>query len=143
MVKKFLLGLLFLSILKAGHYEIITEISKVFLKAKNDFLELNQTFKTCIGGEDNHAQIRAQSSFLGRTTTLEQQFYDYFEQDLKDANHLKNLLKEIENLELEAHKTIPCATAKNPKAFEELKQSIKQIIHLESKMDKFLDDIKK
>ncbi|AFI03759.1 hypothetical protein [Helicobacter cetorum] len=147
MVKKVLLGLLLTNITNAeistGHYEIITDMSKTFLKAKNDFLELNKTFKTCIEEEENSANIRIQSTFLGRITTLEQQFYDYFEKDFKSTDDLRALLTNIQVLEHESLRIIPCVNKRNSKAFKELEQSIKQTIQLEHKMDNFLDNTKK
>lgn len=50
MLKKLLLILLFLGFLRAQgeHYEIIVELSKAFLKAKDAFIMIDETYKTCV-----------------------------------------------------------------------------------------------
>ncbi|AFI05751.1 hypothetical protein [Helicobacter cetorum] len=145
MLKRLLLVLLFLGFLRAeadlGHYEIIAELSKAFLKAKNAFTMLNQTLKTCVETEDDATQIRIQSAFLGSLSSSEQQFYDYFEQGFKSIENLKTLLKNIESLE-ESSSKIPCAIQKNAKNFEILDEVMVQIIDLEEQMDRFINNTK-
>lgn len=65
MLKKLLLILLFLGFLRAQgeHYEIIVELSKAFLKAKDAFIMIDETYKTCVKTGHDRTQIRLQSAF--------------------------------------------------------------------------------
>ncbi|MFP6062079.1 hypothetical protein ACLF88_00330 [Helicobacter pylori] len=140
MLKKLLLISLFLGFLRAQgeHYEIIVELSKAFLKAKDAFVAIDKTYKTCIETGHDHTQIRLQSAFLENLSQTEQQFDDYFEKDFKSVEVLKTLLKNIRSLEKASNK-LACITPKNAQNFEILERAITQIIDLEKQMDKFID----
>ncbi|BDA02798.1 hypothetical protein OHP003_00730 [Helicobacter pylori] len=140
MLKKLLLILLFLGFLRAQgeHYEIIVELSKAFLKAKDAFIMID---KTCVETGHDRTQIRLQSAFLENLSQTEQQFDDYFEKDFKSVEVLKTLLKDIQSLEKTSNK-LACITPKNAKNFEILEGAITQIIELEKQMDKFINGAK-
>ncbi|GAA7962737.1 hypothetical protein E5L00_07500 [Helicobacter pylori] len=143
MLKKLLLILLFLGFLRAQgeHYEIIVELSKAFLKAKDAFIMIDKTYKTCVETGHDRTQIRLQSAFLENLSQTEQQFDDYFEKDFKSVEVLKTLLKDIQSLEKTSNK-LACITPKNAKNFEILEGAITQIIELEKQMDKFINGAK-
>ncbi|WP_033122122.1 hypothetical protein [Helicobacter pylori] len=143
MLKKLLLILLFLGFLRAQgeHYEIIVELSKAFLKAKDAFIMIDKTYKTCVETGHDRTQIRLQSAFLENLSQTEQQFDDYFEKDFKSVEVLKTLLKDIQSLEKTSNK-LACITSKNAKNFEILEGAITQIIELEKQMDKFINGAK-
>ncbi len=143
MLKKLLLILLFLGFLRAQgeHYEIIVELSKAFLKAKDAFIMIDKTYKTCVETGHDRTQIRLQSAFLENLSQTEQQFDDYFEKDFKSVEILKTLLKGIQSLEKTSNK-LACITPKNAKNFEILEGAIMQIIELEKQMDKFINGTK-
>lgn len=143
MLKKLLLISLFLGFLRAEgeHYEIIAELSKVFLKAKEVLTAINKTYKTCIETGHDRTQIRLQSAFLENLSQTEQQFDDYFEKDFKSVEVLKTLLKDIRSLEKTSNK-LACVAPKNAKNFEILEGTITQIIDLEKQMDKFINNAK-
>lgn len=132
--------MLFLGFLKAEgeHYEIIVEFSKAFVKAKDAFIAIDKTYKTCIETGHDRTQIRLQSAFLENLSQTEQQFDDYFEKDFKSVEVLKTLLKNLQSLEKASNK-LACITPKNAKNFEILEGTITQIIDLEKQMDKFID----
>ncbi|MFP6099167.1 hypothetical protein ACLGAQ_02800 [Helicobacter pylori] len=140
MLKKLLLIALFLGFLKAEgeHYEIIVEFSKAFLKAKDAFIAIDKTYKTCIETGHDRTQIRLQSAFLENLSQTEQQFDDYFEKDFKSVEVLKTLLKNLQSLEKTSNK-LACVAPKNAKNFEILEGAITQIIGLEEQMDKFIN----
>lgn len=140
MLKKLLLIALFLGFLKAEgeHYEIIVEFSKAFLKAKDAFIAIDKTYKTCVETGHDRTQIRLQSAFLENLSQTEQQFDDYFEKDFKSVEVLKTLLKDIRSLEKASNK-LACVAPKNAKNFEILEGTIAQIIELEKQMDKFIN----
>ncbi|WQS04945.1 hypothetical protein KVD72_00185 [Helicobacter pylori] len=140
MLKKLLLVLLFLGLLRAQgeHYEIIAELSKAFLKAKEVLTAIHQTYQTCIETGHDRTQIRLQNAFLENLSQTEQQFDDYFEKDFKSVEVLKTLLKDIQSLGKTSNK-LACAASKNAKNFEVLEGAITQIIGLEEQMDKFMD----
>ncbi|WQS74641.1 hypothetical protein KVE54_07935 [Helicobacter pylori] len=140
MLKKLLLISLFLGFLRAEgeHYEIIVELSKAFVKAKDAFIAIDKTYKTCVETGHDRTQIRLQSAFLENLSQTEQQFDDYFEKDFKSVGVLKTLLKDIQSLEKASNK-LACITPKNAKNFEILEGTITQIIELEKQMDKFID----
>ncbi|WP_064787659.1 hypothetical protein [Helicobacter pylori] len=137
MLKKLLLISLFLGFLRAEgeHYEIIAELSKAFLKAKEVLTAIN---KTCIETGHDRTQIRLQNDFLENLSQTEQQFDDYFEKDFKSVGVLKTLLKDIQSLEKTSNKLV-CVAPKNAKNFEILEGAITQIIDLEKQMDKFIN----
>ncbi|GAA7205997.1 hypothetical protein ID0449_02970 [Helicobacter pylori] len=143
MLKKLLLILLFLGFLRAQgeHYEIIVELSKAFLKAKDAFMMIDKTYKTCVETGHDRTQIRLQSAFLENLSQTEQQFDGYFEKDFKSVEVLKTLLKDIQSLEKTSNKLV-CITPKNAKNFEILEGAITQIIELEKQMDKFINGAK-
>ncbi len=146
MLKKLLLILLFLGFLRAQgehgeHYEIIVELSKAFLKAKDAFIMIDETYKTCVKTGHDRTQIRLQSAFLENLSQTEQQFDGYFEKDFKSVEVLKTLLKGIQSLEKTSNK-LACITPKNAKNFEILEGAITQIIDLEKQMDKFINSAK-
>ncbi|WQZ32774.1 hypothetical protein E5P94_07520 [Helicobacter pylori] len=143
MLKKLLLILLFLGFLRAQgeHYEIIVELSKAFLKAKDAFIMIDKTYKTCVETGHDRTQIRLQSAFLENLSQTEQQLDDYFEKDFKSIEVLKTLLKDIQSLEKTSNK-LACITPKNAKNFEILEGAITQIIELEKQMDKFINGAK-
>ncbi|GAA7104354.1 hypothetical protein KVJ74_07720 [Helicobacter pylori] len=143
MLKKLLLILLFLGFLRAQgeHYEIIVELSKAFLKAKDAFIMIDKTYKTCVETGHDRTQIRLQSAFLENLSQTEQQFDGYFEKDFKSVEVLKTLLKDIQSLEKTSNK-LACITTKNAKNFEILERAITQIIDLEKQMDKFINGAK-
>ncbi|UOR97431.1 hypothetical protein MPG80_07135 [Helicobacter pylori] len=143
MLKKLLLILLFLGFLRVQgeHYEIIVELSKAFLKAKDAFIMIDKTYKTCVETGHDRTQIRLQSAFLENLSQIEQQFDDYFEKDFKSVEVLKTLLKDIQSLEKTSNK-LACITPKNTKNFEILEGAITQIIELEKQMDKFINGTK-
>ncbi len=143
MLKKLLLILLFLGFLRAQgeHYEIIVELSKAFLKAKDAFTMIDETYKTCVKTGHDRTQIRLQSAFLENLSQTEQQFDGYFEKDFKSVEVLKTLLKDIQSLEKTSNK-LACITPKNAKNFEILEGAITQIIDLEKQMDKFINGAK-
>ncbi len=143
MLKKLLLILLFLGFLRAQgeHYEIIVELSKAFLKAKDAFIMIDKTYKTCVETGHDRTQIRLQSAFLENLSQTEQQLDDYFEKDFKSVEVLKTLLKDIQSLEKTSNK-LACITPKNAKNFEILEGAITQIIELEKQMDKFINGAK-
>ncbi|MFT2677761.1 hypothetical protein [Helicobacter pylori] len=143
MLKKLLLILLFLGFLRAQgeHYEIIVELSKAFLKAKDAFIMIDKTYKTCVETGHDRTQIRFQSAFLENLSQTEQQLDDYFEKDFKSVEVLKTLLKDIQSLEKTSNK-LACITPKNAKNFEILEGAITQIIELEKQMDKFINGTK-
>lgn len=140
MLKKLLLIALFLGFLKAEgeHYEIIVELSKAFVKAKDAFIAIDKTYKTCIETGHDRTQIRLQSAFLENLSQTEQQFDDYFEKDFKSVEVLKTLLKNLQSLEKTSNK-LACVAPKNAKNFEVLEGTITQIIGLEEQMDKFIN----
>ncbi|WP_033750633.1 hypothetical protein [Helicobacter pylori] len=141
MLKKLLFIALFLGFLRAEgeHYEIIVELSKAFLKAKEAFSAINKTYKTCIESGHDRTQTRLQSAFLENLSQTEQQFDDYFEKDFKSVEVLKTLLKDIRSLEKASNK-LACLTPKNAQNFEILDGAITQIIGLEGQMDKFINN---
>ncbi|QQW84355.1 hypothetical protein HG570_07620 [Helicobacter pylori] len=143
MLKKLLLISLFLGFLKAEgeHYEIIAELSKAFLKAKEVLTAINKTYKTCIETGHDRTQIRLQNAFLENLSQTEQQFDDYFEKDFKSVEVLKTLLKDIQSLEKASNK-LACIAPKNAQNFEILEGAITQIIDLEKQMDKFINNAK-
>ncbi|GAA8389083.1 hypothetical protein HpBT223_01640 [Helicobacter pylori] len=143
MLKKLLLISLFLGFLRAQgeHYEIIVELSKAFLKAKDAFIAIDETYKTCVKTRHDRTQIRLQSAFLENLSQTEQQFDGYFEKDFKSVEVLKTLLKGIQSLEKTSNK-LACITPKNAKNFEILERAITQIIDLEKQMDKFINGAK-
>ncbi|MCQ2661748.1 hypothetical protein JT181_04240 [Helicobacter pylori] len=140
MLKKLLLIALFLGFLKAEgeHYEIIVELSKAFLKAKDAFIAIDKTYKTCVETGHDRTQIRLQSAFLENLSQTEQQFDDYFEKDFKSVEVLKTLLKDIQSLEKASNK-LACIAPKNAKNFEILEGTITQIIGLEEQMNQFIN----
>ncbi|WP_187952084.1 hypothetical protein [Helicobacter pylori] len=143
MLKKLLLIALFLGFLRAEgeHYEIIVELSKAFLKAKDAFIAIDKTYKTCIETGHDRTQTRLQSAFLENLSQTEQQFDDYFEKDFKSVGVLKTLLKNLQSLEKTSNK-LACIAPKNAKNFEILEGTITQIIDLEKQMDKFINNAK-
>ncbi|GAA8221212.1 hypothetical protein HpDR153_03770 [Helicobacter pylori] len=143
MLKKLLLISLFLGFLRAEgeHYEIIAELSKVFLKAKEVLTVINKTYKTCIETGHDRTQIRLQNDFLENLSQTEQQFDDYFEKDFKSVGVLKTLLKDIQSLEKSSNK-LACIAPKNAKNFEILEGAITQIIGLEEQMNQFINGAK-
>ncbi|MGN8436934.1 hypothetical protein ACR9LC_00315 [Helicobacter pylori] len=143
MLKKLLLISLFLGFLKAEgeHYEIIVELSKAFLKAKEVLTSINKTYKTCIETGHDRTQMRLQNDFLENLSQTEQQFDDYFEKDFKSVGVLKTLLKDIQSLEKTSNK-LACIAPKNAKNFEILEGAITQIIGLEEQMNQFINGAK-
>ncbi|WP_131140737.1 hypothetical protein [Helicobacter pylori] len=143
MLKKLLLISLFLGFLRAQgeHYEIIVELSKAFVKAKDAFIAIDKTYKTCVKTGHDRTQIRLQSAFLENLSQTERQFDDYFEKDFKSVEVLKTLLKDIRSLEKASNK-LACVAPKNAKNFEILEGTITQIIDLEKQMDKFINGAK-
>ncbi|EMH06350.1 hypothetical protein ACQKAR_05600 [Helicobacter pylori] len=143
MLKKLLLISLFLGLLRAEgeHYEIIAELSKAFLKAKEVLTAINKTYKTCIETGHDRTQIRLQNDFLENLSQTEQQFDDYFEKDFKSVGVLKTLLKDIQSLEKSSNK-LACIAPKNAKNFEILEGAITQIIGLEEQMNQFINGAK-
>ncbi|MGN8467674.1 hypothetical protein ACR9MN_01175 [Helicobacter pylori] len=143
MLKKLLLISLFLGFLRAEgeHYEIIAELSKAFLKAKEVLTVINKTYKTCIETGHDRTQIRLQNDFLENLSQTEQQFDDYFEKDFKSVGVLKTLLKDIQSLEKSSNK-LACVAPKNAKNFEILEGAITQIIGLEEQMNQFINGTK-
>ncbi len=143
MLKKLLFIALFLGFLRAEgeHYEIIAELSKTFLKAKEVLTAINKTYKTCIETGHDRTQIRLQSAFLENLSQTEQQFDDYFEKDFKSVEVLKTLLKDIQSLEKASNK-LACVAPKNAQNFEILERTIMQIIDLEKQMDQFINGAK-
>lgn len=143
MLKKLLLISLFLGFLRAEgeHYEIIAELSKAFLKAKEVLTVINKTYKTCIETGHDRTQIRLQNDFLENLSQTEQQFDDYFEKDFKSVGVLKTLLKDIQSLEKSSNK-LACIAPKNAKNFEILEGAITQIIGLEEQMNQFINGAK-
>ncbi|NHB24339.1 hypothetical protein EXS84_01920 [Helicobacter pylori] len=143
MLKKLLLIALFLGFLRAEgeHYEIIAELSKVFLKAKEVLTAINKTYKTCIETGHDRTQMRLQNDFLENLSQTEQQFDDYFEKDFKSVGVLKTLLKDIQSLEKASNK-LACIAPKNAKNFEILEGAITQIIGLEEQMNQFINGAK-
>ncbi|EKE83053.1 hypothetical protein OUE_0073 [Helicobacter pylori R030b] len=143
MLKKLLLISLFLGLLRAEgeHYEIIAELSKAFLKAKEVLTAINKTYKTCIETGHDRTQIRLQNDFLENLSQTEQQFDDYFEKDFKSVGVLKTLLKDIQSLEKSSNK-LACTAPKNAKNFEILEGAITQIIGLEEQMNQFINGAK-
>ncbi|MGL2602649.1 hypothetical protein ACQJ5U_01365 [Helicobacter pylori] len=143
MLKKLLLISLFLGLLRAEgeHYEIIAELSKVFLKAKEVLTAINKTYKTCIETGHDRTQMRLQNDFLENLSQTEQQFDDYFEKDFKSVGVLKTLLKDIQSLEKSSNK-LTCVAPKNAKNFEILEGAITQIIGLEEQMNQFINGTK-
>ncbi|ADU85562.1 hypothetical protein [Helicobacter pylori] len=141
MLKKLLFIALFLGFLRAEgeHYEIIVELSKAFLKAKEAFSAINKTYKTCIESGHDRTQTRLQSAFLENLSQTEQQFDDYFEKDFKSVEVLKTLHKDLQSLEKSSNK-LACLTPKNAQNFEILDGAITQIIGLEGQMDKFINN---
>ncbi|CAJ98893.1 hypothetical protein [Helicobacter acinonychis] len=141
MLKKLLFIALFLGFLRAEgeHYEIIAELSKAFLKAKEAFSAINKTYKTCIKSGHDRTQIRLQNAFLENLSQTEQQFDDYFEKDFKSVGVLKTLRKDLQSLEKTSSK-LACLTPKNAKNFEILDGAITQIIGLEGQMDGFINN---
>ncbi len=141
MLKKLLFIALFLGFLRAEgeHYEIIVELSKAFLKAKEAFSAINKTYKTCIESGHDRTQTRLQSAFLENLSQTEQQFDDYFEKDFKSIEVLKTLHKDLQSLEKSSNK-LACLTPKNAQNFEILDGAITQIIGLEGQMDKFINN---
>nr|WP_232261521.1 hypothetical protein [Helicobacter pylori] len=131
---------LFLGFLRAQgeHYEIIVELSKAFVKAKDAFIAINKTYKTCIETGHDRTQIRLQNDFLENLSQTEQQFDDYFEKDFKSVRVLKTLLKDIQSLEKTSNK-LACIAPKNAKNFEILEGAITQIIGLEEQMNQFIN----
>ncbi|EJC52815.1 hypothetical protein KVL46_07810 [Helicobacter pylori] len=143
MLKKLLLISLFLGLLRAEgeHYEIIAELSKAFLKAKEVLTAINKTYKTCIETGHDRTQMRLQNDFLENLSQTEQQFDDYFEKDFKSVGVLKTLLKDIQSLEKSSNK-LACIAPKNAKNFEILEGAITQIIGLEEQMNQFINGAK-
>ncbi|GAA9015199.1 hypothetical protein BZK19_04530 [Helicobacter pylori] len=143
MLKKLLLISLFLGLLRAEgeHYEIIAELSKAFLKAKEVLTAINKTYKTCIETGHDRTQMRLQNDFLENLSQTEQQFDDYFEKDFKSVGVLKTLLKDIQSLEKSSNK-LACVAPKNAKNFEILEGAITQIIGLEEQMNQFINGAK-
>ncbi|GAA7125417.1 hypothetical protein ID0436_07950 [Helicobacter pylori] len=143
MLKKLLLISLFLGFLRAEgeHYEIIAELSKAFLKAKEVLTAINKTYKTCIETGHDRTQIRLQNDFLENLSQTEQQFDDYFEKDFKSVGVLKTLLKDTQSLEKSSNK-LACVAPKNAKNFEILEGAITQIIGLEEQMNQFINGTK-
>ncbi|WP_367700284.1 hypothetical protein [Helicobacter pylori] len=143
MLKKLLLISLFLGFLKAQgeHYEIIVELSKAFLKAKDAFIAIDKTYKTCVETGHDRTQIRLQSAFLENLSQTERQFDGYFEKDFKSVEVLKTLLKNIQSLEKTSNK-LECITPKNAQNFEILEGAIMQIIGLEEQMNQFINGAK-
>ncbi|WP_187904776.1 hypothetical protein [Helicobacter pylori] len=143
MLKKLLLISLFLGFLRAEgeHYEIIAELSKAFLKAKEVLTAINKTYKTCIETGHDRTQMRLQNDFLENLSQTEQQFDDYFEKDFKSVGVLKTLLKGIQSLEKSSNK-LACIAPKNAKNFEILEGAITQIIGLEEQMNQFINGAK-
>ncbi|EKQ71744.1 hypothetical protein [Helicobacter pylori] len=143
MLKKLLLISLFLGFLRAEgeHYEIIAELSKAFLKAKEVLTVINKTYKTCIETGHDRTQMRLQNDFLENLSQTEQQFDDYFEKDFKSVGVLKTLLKDIQSLEKTSNK-LACVAPKNAKNFEILEGAITQIIGLEEQMNQFINGAK-
>ncbi|WQS51608.1 hypothetical protein KVC18_07850 [Helicobacter pylori] len=143
MLKKLLLISLFLGFLRAEgeHYEIIAELSKAFLKAKEVLTVINKTYKTCIETGHDRTQMRLQNDFLENLSQTEQQFDDYFEKDFKSVGVLKTLLKDIQSLEKTSNK-LACIAPKNAKNFEILEGAITQIIGLEEQMNQFINGTK-
>ncbi|MGL2648734.1 hypothetical protein ACQJ6E_06370 [Helicobacter pylori] len=143
MLKKLLLISLFLGLLRAEgeHYEIIAELSKAFLKAKEVLTAINKTYKTCIETGHDRTQMRLQNDFLENLSQTEQQFDDYFEKDFKSVGVLKTLLKDIQLLEKSSNK-LACIAPKNAKNFEILEGAITQIIGLEEQMNQFINGAK-
>ncbi|WRC89936.1 hypothetical protein E5K79_07735 [Helicobacter pylori] len=140
MLKKLLLISLFLGFLRAQgeHYEIIVELSKAFVKAKDAFIAIDKTYKTCVETGHDRTQIHLQSAFLENLSQTERQFDNYFEKDFKSVEVLKTLLKDIRSLEKASNK-LACVAPKNAKNFEILEGAITQIIDLEKQMDKFIN----
>ncbi|MGN8367210.1 hypothetical protein ACR9J1_02420 [Helicobacter pylori] len=143
MLKKLLLIALFLGFLRAEgeHYEIIAELSKAFLKAKEVLTVINKTYKTCIETGHDRTQMRLQNDFLENLSQTEQQFDDYFEKDFKSVGVLKTLLKDIQSLEKTSNK-LACIAPKNAQNFEILERAITQIIGLEEQMNQFINGAK-
>ncbi|PDW66955.1 hypothetical protein BB447_00580 [Helicobacter pylori] len=143
MLKKLLLISLFLGFLRAEgeHYEIIAELSKAFLKAKEVLTAINKTYKTCIETGHDRTQMRLQNDFLENLSQTEQQFDDYFEKDFKSIEVLKTLLKDIQSLEKTSNK-LACVAPKNAQNFEILEGAITQIIGLEEQMNQFINGAK-
>ncbi|MGL2556785.1 hypothetical protein ACQJ6D_05850 [Helicobacter pylori] len=143
MLKKLLFISLFLGFLRAEgeHYEIIAELSKAFLKAKEVLTAINKTYKTCIETGHDRTQMRLQNDFLENLSQIEQQFDDYFEKDFKSVGVLKTLLKDIQSLEKTSSK-LACVAPKNAKNFEILEGAITQIIGLEEQMNQFINGAK-
>ncbi len=143
MLKKLLFISLFLGFLRAEgeHYEIIAELSKAFLKAKEVLTAINKTYKTCIETGHDRTQMRLQNDFLENLSQTEQQFDDYFEKDFKSVGVLKTLLKDIQSLEKSSNK-LACIAPKNAKNFEILEGAITQIIGLEEQMNQFINGAK-
>ncbi|OOQ00165.1 hypothetical protein B0X49_02880 [Helicobacter pylori] len=143
MLKKLLFIALFLGFLRAEgeHYEIIAELSKAFLKAKEVLTAINKTYKTCIETGHDRTQMRLQNDFLENLSQTEQQFDDYFEKDFKSVGVLKTLLKDIQSLEKSSNK-LACIAPKNAKNFEILEGAITQIIGLEEQMNQFINGAK-
>ncbi|EJB61275.1 hypothetical protein KVK46_07735 [Helicobacter pylori] len=143
MLKKLLLISLFLGFLRAEgeHYEIIAELSKAFLKAKEVLTAIHQAYKTCIETGHDRTQMRLQNDFLENLSQTEQQFDDYFEKDFKSVGVLKTLLKDIQSLEKSSNK-LACIAPKNAKNFEILEGAITQIIGLEEQMNQFINGAK-
>ncbi|RKV34308.1 hypothetical protein DD754_07415 [Helicobacter pylori] len=143
MLKKLLLISLFLGFLRAEgeHYEIIAELSKAFLKAKEVLTAINKTYKTCIETGHDRTQMHLQNDFLENLSQTEQQFDDYFEKDFKSVGALKTLLKDIQSLEKASNK-LACVAPKNAKNFEILEGAITQIIGLEEQMNQFINGAK-
>ncbi len=140
MLKKLLLILLFLGFLRAQgeHYEIIVELSKAFVKAKDAFIVIDETYKACVETGHDRTQIRLQSAFLENLSQTKQQFDNYFEKDFKSVEVLKTLLKDIQSLEKTSNK-LACTAPKNAQNFEILEGAITQIIDLEKQMDNFIN----
>ncbi|QDY57231.1 hypothetical protein CV726_00690 [Helicobacter pylori] len=143
MLKKLLFIALFLGFLKAEgeHYEIIVELSKAFVKAKDAFIVIDETYKTCVKTGHDRTQIRLQSAFLENLSQTEQQFDGYFEKDFKSVEVLKTLLKDIQSLEKTSNK-LACVAPKNAQNFEILEGAITQIIDLEKQMVQFINGTK-
>ncbi|WQW10762.1 hypothetical protein KVK65_07395 [Helicobacter pylori] len=143
MLKKLLFIALFLGFLRAEgeHYEIIVGLSKAFVKAKDAFITIDKTYKTCVETGHDRTQIRLQSAFLENLSQTEQQFDDYFEKDFKSVEVLKTLLKDIQSLEKTSNK-LACIAPKNAQNFEILEGAIMQIIGLEEQMNQFINGAK-
>ncbi len=143
MLKKLLFIALFLGFLRAEgeHYEIIVGLSKAFVKAKDAFIAIDKTYKTCVETGHDRTQIRLQSAFLENLSQTEQQFDDYFEKDFKSVEVLKTLLKDIQSLEKTSNK-LACIAPKNAQNFEILEGAIMQIIGLEEQMNQFINGAK-